>query len=255
VRLNVTIQRLIHRGPLRVLFTTSSLFRFYSQWQEDRLIAPYVASPGWVVDVGANDGLRGSNSRHFILGGFSAVCVEPDPRPRQRLESLYACREGVHVYGCCCGPARGSASLYLASNSELSTLEPSAVDSSVVISVDVRTLNDILQDAGVDVVSVLSIDVEGAEWDVLRGLDLSRWRPAFIVIETHSDVTEDVNMNVVEIARYMKSAGYQHCGVTRSNCIWANPQIYNGWLTKAWHSQRANPMRELIRNATSAGEQ
>ena len=48
----------------------------------------------------------------------------------------------------------------------------------------VRTLDSILDEQGVTTIDFLKIDVEGSEGDVLSGVDLSRWRPRVIVIES-----------------------------------------------------------------------
>jgi hypothetical protein len=54
------------------------------------------------------------------------------------------------------------------------------------IEVPVRTLDDILVDAGAPVpIDFLSIDVEGHETEVLAGFDIAHWRPRLILIEDH----------------------------------------------------------------------
>jgi len=49
--------------------------------------------------------------------------------------------------------------------------------------VPVRTLDSMLTESGVTRVDFLSLDVEGAELDVLAGFDLAKWRPQLILIE------------------------------------------------------------------------
>jgi FkbM family methyltransferase len=53
------------------------------------------------------------------------------------------------------------------------------------------TLSELLEQQGNPKVTLFSLDVEGFEVDVLRGLNLSRHRPDFIVVETRGidDVT------------------------------------------------------------------
>jgi FkbM family methyltransferase len=54
------------------------------------------------------------------------------------------------------------------------------------IQVETRKLNDILlKDAKVDKIDFLSIDVEGYELDVLRGLDMNKFRPDAILLENY----------------------------------------------------------------------
>lgn len=51
--------------------------------------------------------------------------------------------------------------------------------------VPARQLSSVLDAAGVTSVDLLSLDVEGYEAEVLRGLDLSRHRPEWILVEMH----------------------------------------------------------------------
>jgi FkbM family methyltransferase len=51
--------------------------------------------------------------------------------------------------------------------------------------VPARALSDLLDEAGVSDVELLSLDVEGYEAQVLRGLDLSRHAPTWILVEMH----------------------------------------------------------------------
>lgn len=52
-----------------------------------------------------------------------------------------------------------------------------------MVTVPARTLSDILDDAGVEHVDLLSLDVEGFEGSALRGLDLDRHAPTYILVE------------------------------------------------------------------------
>jgi hypothetical protein len=51
--------------------------------------------------------------------------------------------------------------------------------------VEVRTLDDVLADAGSPEIDFMSLDVEGFELQVLRGFDLARHRPAMLLVEDH----------------------------------------------------------------------
>ena len=68
----------------------------------------------------------------------------------------------------------------------LSTLRASTVEDSrlsEIRQVPVRTLDSILAEVGFARVDFLSVDVEGAELAVLRGLSIERYRPRLILIE------------------------------------------------------------------------
>jgi len=80
------------------------------------------------------------------------------------------------------------------------------------ITVPVRTLDDILTEAGApDSVDFLSIDVEGHEIDVLDGFTLSRWQPRLLLIEDH--------IASLDVHRYLTRHGYR----------WIRRTGLNGW--------------------------
>jgi len=62
-------------------------------------------------------------------------------------------------------------------------------------------MDSILAEAGFDRVDFLSVDVEGAELAVLRGLSIARYRPRLILIE---DDVQDLSKH-----RYLCARGYK----------------------------------------------
>ncbi len=98
--------------------------------------------------------------------------------------------ESVVVEAACGAPeAPASATFTVAKDSGKSTLSSEFLDkrSAVAshITVSVKTLNDILNEHSVKHIDFISIDVEGTQFDVLRGFDLQRWKPALLLVEDH----------------------------------------------------------------------
>lgn len=63
---------------------------------------------------------------------------------------------------------------------------PGLLDGTAVIgreTVRVARLDTWLEESGFDHLDVLSVDVDGTEFDVLRGCDLNRWKPRVVVVE------------------------------------------------------------------------
>ena len=83
------------------------------------------------------------------------------------------------------------------------------------ITVEARSLNSILKETGTKSVDLLSIDVEGAELEVLEGLDLDKYKPSLILLE---DKHLYLNKH-----RYLKKKGYLLVKRTRQNC-WYVPR-------------------------------
>ncbi|MBL8220180.1 MAG: FkbM family methyltransferase, partial [Bryobacterales bacterium] len=72
------------------------------------------------------------------------------------------------------------------------------------MTVPARTLDSILEEVAAPAIDFVSIDVEGAEMDVLRGFDIERWQPAIVVVESNS------KFRAPEIRDYFVRHGYAY---------------------------------------------
>src|ERR1044071_6951153 len=150
---------------------------------------------GFYVDIGAGHPVYDNVSFAFYLAGWRGVCVEPNPalatlaravRPRDLLH------EGL------CGAAAGEATLYLQREFHgLSTTiaehaqaaEKEVNRSADAVTLPMTTLAALCEQHAPASFEFLKIDVEGAEADVLRGADFSRFRPKVIVVEAIKPLT------------------------------------------------------------------
>ena len=168
---------------------------FYSERGEDRTIASVLSNevPSFFVDVGAYDGLKDSNTYYFELMGWKGICVEPHPhyfpicaknRPNSRCLNLAAWEKDGHsmeFYGTIPGGASRIGRLdelkkTLELYPEIKVGDP--------IRVQTRTLDSIFREHEIPRgFGLLSIDVEGTEMNVLRGLTLVNYLPRFVIIE------------------------------------------------------------------------
>ncbi len=163
----------------------------------DRKLERYLPQrPGVFVEVGAFDGYRYSNT--YFLERFrkwSGVLIEPIP------ESCVLCtreRPNSQVFNCALVSPDGPSSLTLRYGGPLSAERSKERNEGEIalattfgweeryeVTVPARSLTSVLEEAALDSIDFLSIDVEGAEVDVLRGLDLDRYAPAFLLVETN----------------------------------------------------------------------
>lgn len=170
----------------------------YAQNAEDvRLRRAFAGQPsGFYIDVGANDPVDCSITKHFYDSGWSGINVDPAPKP---FASIARARKRDINLNVACSNRSGSMTLHAARISALSTFSEEEV---VIhrkqgfefdtITVPVVTLASIcaehVRERQID---FLSIDVEGHEREVLEGADLRRFRPRVIVIEaTRPNTTE-----------------------------------------------------------------
>jgi FkbM family methyltransferase len=161
----------------------------WSDGREQALVREFFGGGrGYFVEVGANRPQFASQTWHLEQQlGWTGVLIEPQPELAAALRQARA----AHVFAVACSsPANAGRRMRLHVAGALSSLDrdrmaPGA-EPEKVIDVPVRTLDDVLLEAGSpEGFDLLSVDVEGHELEVLSGFDLGRWRPRLILLEDH----------------------------------------------------------------------
>lgn len=159
--------------------------RSFSQGGEDLILWEFFAgkTDGFFVEIGANHPTELSNTWFFEQRGWRGILVEPIP---ERCRQLRAARPGSRVIEAALGAPeqRGQAVFQVAAIDAFSGLRVGPrVRCAGEILVNVRTLNEVLAEAGNPRIDFISLDVEGTELEVLRGFDLARYKPTVLVVE------------------------------------------------------------------------
>ena len=162
----------------------------YAQNLEDyHLDLVFPDGAGVYVDVGGGHPVADNVSFWFYLRGWRGLVVEP----QQQLAAIYAgVRPRDHVVSCLAGGREGEADFHEVEglhglSSMVAANAERAREMAGVRTVRRRVvpLSRLIDEAGLDApIDFLKIDVEGAEAEVLAGLDLARHRPAVIVVES-----------------------------------------------------------------------
>jgi FkbM family methyltransferase len=154
---------------------------------------------GFFVEAGANDGFEQSNT-YFLerFRGWTGVLVEPIPElfrlcVRQRSASrVFNCalvapeQAGELVpmhYGGLMSVVRGARGSESDDRAHAEAGSQLGWDPGYDVAVPGRTLTEVLEEAGAPRPDLLSLDVEGFEASVLRGLDLERYGPDLALVE------------------------------------------------------------------------
>jgi FkbM family methyltransferase len=194
-----------------------------SQHGEAGVVAALI-DPGWpryLVDVGAHDGRSLSNSFPFVQLGWSGVLVEPLPEAFEHLAELYRDRPDVRCLQLACAATDGERQLVVGEDGPAAmtgTLRAGARGTTTV-PVKVRTLTTVLDecDAPRDF-SLLLVDAEGMDHEVLSGLDLTRYRPRVIV-------TEDDPEHLAAKYGLLQERGYVlYTVIAATNSIWISSE-------------------------------
>ena len=144
---------------------------------------------GFYVDVGAGHPVYDNVSFAFYLAGWRGITVEPNPA---LAELGRAVRPRDQLHQALISAAPGEATLYLqrefhglsttiAEHAE--TAEKETGRSAEALTLPVTTLAALCEQHVPPAFEFLKVDVEGAEAEVLRGADFSRFRPKVIVVE------------------------------------------------------------------------
>ncbi len=161
----------------------------YAQNFEDVLLRRVLrdVTAGFYVDVGAQDPVVDSVTKHFYDSGWHGINLEPHPsyfvalrnaRPRDINLNLAASDRAQMVQ------------FHFIDHSGLSSTSSGALAVAAAHGLSARTgqvaaerMAAILADHRAGEIHFMKIDVEGGEAAVLRGMDFARWRPWILVIE------------------------------------------------------------------------
>lgn len=187
---------------------------------EDELVWEFFdrRTTGFFIDVGANEPTDGSQTWLLEKKGWNGILIEPLPHLADRLRAE---RGRSLVYQVACGaPSHPeTVEFYEAAAHDHSGLAKYAVDASddyvQVHRVRMLTLDEIIEQAKCPAIDFVSVDVEGAEFDVLQGFDLSRLQPSLVLLEDH--------LFNVKSHRLLRASGYRLVRRTGLNS-WYIPQ-------------------------------
>ena len=162
----------------------------YAQNGEDVILARALGATenGFYVDVGAASPTEATVTRHFYEAGWHGINLEPVPGWAAALRAL---RPRDVTIEAAAGAAAGEIVFYeVLDDAALSTGDGESADrlrrdghELREVRVPVVTLDAVLEEHGPERIDFLKIDVEGAEADVLAGIDLRRFRPRVVLVE------------------------------------------------------------------------
>lgn len=137
---------------------------------------------GFYIECGANDGIDASNTVRLERFGWRGLLIEPAPSAFEKCRSN---RAPNNIFVNCALVSDPSVSSVKGDfdGSGMASIGGIRAGRQPTVSVPARTLQSILDEHGVTTIDFFSLDVEGFELEVLRGLDLTRNPPSTLLIE------------------------------------------------------------------------
>lgn len=190
---------------------------YKAQFGEDRMLEQiFGRRTGNCIEIGAFDGVAGSNTYHFEKIGWNCLLIEPNPKLTNVIRASRQCK----LIPSAVGEKEGTLRFFDAENAEtLSTVSLSEAhrerierEGGVIREtlVPCLTLNQVLIENPMTPIDFVTIDVEGFELSVLKGFDLRSHPVRVLIIEDNFEGTND------EVADYLAKFDYQ-C-VRRTGC-------------------------------------
>jgi FkbM family methyltransferase len=199
----------------------------YLLWQINHLKPSY-------LELGVCHAWDGSNTYKFYLRGGRGVLVEADVsqilgiKKRRRHDKVL--NVGVSYTG------EKVADFYVFEEKSANTFDKAEAEQRVlrsgnklkeVVKVSLRSINEIIAENFVTYPDILSIDIEGLDFEVLNSLDFSRFPIPIICAETCLFSTNHIKEKDSRIQDFLATKGYFLYADTYLNSIFINENWFN----------------------------
>lgn len=214
----------------------------YSQRGEDVIIKSFfdilnIKQPSY-VDVGANDPYFFNNTQLFYDLGSRGINIEPNYEEYLKFEKKRKndinLNIGIHDY-------YGEANYYLTENNALNTFSKTEavkyekehnVRIKEVKKMKVETLNNIFEKYNNNKApDILSVDVEGIDFEIISSINFMNFRPKIICVETLNLIGGNLWRSNTKIEDFLRHKQYNVFAFTGINTIFYDINCVNFKIT------------------------
>lgn len=162
---------------------------------------------GTMIDVGAH---YGSALAPFQRLNWDIYAYEPDSKNRAHLEKKFGKKRNVKINSCAVSDKPDTGHIFYSSAkstgiSGMLAFHDSHKPSDIV---NVTTIEKIVHDENIKHIEFLKIDVEGYDFNVLKGIPWSKLRPDVIECEFEDAKTVHLGHSWSDICEYLEGKGY-----------------------------------------------
>jgi methyltransferase, FkbM family len=170
---------------------------------------PYAAARPVLVDVGGHQGFF---SREFARRGWRVLAFEPEQANRAAFERNLAGYPQVTCLPVAVSATNGErVPFYISSDHHgIHALRPFHETHQLAYEVETITLDEALRQQQIERVTLLKIDIEGADFLALKGFDVAAHRPELVMLEfMDSRSQEHYGYTHHDVVAHMDAHGYQ----------------------------------------------
>lgn len=163
---------------------------------------------GLMVDVGAH---HGSSSRPFAENGWSIIAFEPEENNRAKFKKNLSKYKKVKVYSEAISDVNSENTQFYLSKKHygIHSLKPFHKTHKPGPKITTVRLDTFLDQNMVTDVSILKIDIEGADFLALKSFDFSRYHPEIVMVEFMDSRSEKAfNYNHKDMITFMNKNKY-----------------------------------------------
>ena len=172
---------------------------------------------GTVIDVGANKGQFAAFAQH-AWPAAQLICFEPLAGPRARLAAVTGGRARIHAVAL--GGVDGEAVMHVASREDSSSLLQLgemqktlfSMDEVGQVTVPVRRLDTVLSETDLQARTLLKIDVQGFEYEVLQGAARSLENIDAVYVECSLVELYRGQKLAADVAALLEARGFEESG-------------------------------------------
>lgn len=202
---------------------------------------------GVMFDVGAH---VGGSLRPFAENGWNIHAFEPEDNNNHELTELFSSHKNVVINKLAVADKPGKLKFYVSEKHwGIHSLKPFDSSHKKVVEVKVIKLSDYVEKNKIINIDFLKIDVEGADYLVLKGMDFSKVTPKVVMVEymdsrtekhfgyRHHKMAELLQRNdyVVFMFNWSKIVGgYGEKGVTKNSTEFVNFEKYPSTQPLYW---------------------
>jgi len=185
---------------------------------------------GFYIEAGAHDGLLQSNTK-FLEDQYNWTGILIEPSPKVFLDLVKNRSNNININKCLVSQEYPDKTIKGAfDNGPMSSVNNIRnLENVELIDVECDTMENILDYYQIKKIDFMTIDTEGYELEVLKGINLKKYRPTYLLIEIYKDINDI-------IFDYMKNNDYIFLENITNYNISDNPGwdgTHNDYLFKA----------------------